>query len=384
MQQKAMASEHNTRRSVNFDLLKVMAMFSIIVIHYYSHYVFKVHPYFAVSTDYLTPPLVLNYIFSEIFYLFSHIAVNCYVLVTGYFMIDKSFKLSRLSLLWIKVFFYSVAIFLIFVYFGLEKWNVGSMNKVLFPITSQMYWFITNYVALLIFAPILNAFVRQTNRNQYIYVLIGMGAISITIYKFPLGDVYGGSYGLLWFVYLYLTAGYLKLHTRAKGRYGCKAIIAASITMIVHGLPALWLLVQHKNGLKSFGFHYNGLVFFFSLYFFLWIRGINMQSNKIAKRLSQITPYTLAVYLLSDNPMVRKILWQYCRTWNDNFSQVLFLPKMLFTCMVIFLTCIMIDYLRNKAFKWLRIEHGVKTCSDRIEQLIKRCVSNDSNVTMTS
>ena len=53
MQQKAMASEHNTRRSVNFDLLKVMAMFSIIVIHYYSHYVFKVHPYFAVSTDYL-------------------------------------------------------------------------------------------------------------------------------------------------------------------------------------------------------------------------------------------------------------------------------------------------------------------------------------------
>lgn len=167
-----MASEHNTRRSVNFDLLKVMAMFSIIVIHYYTHYVFKVHPYFAVSTDYLTPPLVLNYIFSEIFYLFSHIAVNCYVLVTGYFMIDKSFKLSRLSLLWIKVFFYSVAIFLIFVYFGLEKWNVGSMNKVLFPITSQMYWFITNYVALLILLPYSTLlFVKQTEINIYTYSL---------------------------------------------------------------------------------------------------------------------------------------------------------------------------------------------------------------------
>lgn len=39
------------------------------------------------------------------------IAVNCYVLISGYFLVDSSFKFKKLFKIWIEVFFYSLILY---------------------------------------------------------------------------------------------------------------------------------------------------------------------------------------------------------------------------------------------------------------------------------
>ena len=153
---------------------------------------------------------------SEIVYEICHIAVNCYVMITGYFMITKPFKLNRLTVLWVEVLFYAVGLYVVLCCMGLQAFQIKELINAVFPITFKEYWFMTNYMGLLIFAPVLNVFVNHVSKSKYLLTLIGLGGISLTLLvKFPLGDTFGGSYGLLWFIFLYLVT----CPCKAIGRY---------------------------------------------------------------------------------------------------------------------------------------------------------------------
>lgn len=362
------------KRFINFDLLRVAAMFGIVVLHYFSH---GLYYHFGISSG-GTMGLSMsscNFVVSEIVYEICHIAVNCYVMITGYFMITKSFKLSRLAVLWVEVLFYAVSLYAVLCCMGFQTFHVKELINAIFPITFKEYWFMTNYMGLLIFAPVLNVFVHHVSQSKYLLTLIGLGAISLTLLvKFPLGDTFGGSYGLLWFIFLYLVAGYVRLYAKTMNRYGRKAIVAVVIAFTYRALLAILVSLLHGTDMKPFGFSYNGFVFFFSLYVFLWVRGLTIKENGLTRCLVKIAPYTLAVYLISDNAMVRKILWQKMFVWQGMLDDSLFMFKMLAICLIIFTICIGVDWCRKKIFELVGINRTVRLISEKIESVIKRAV----------
>ena len=115
-------------------------------------------------------------------------------------------------------------------------------------------------------------------------------------------------------------------------------------------------------------------MFFFSLYVFLWVRGLTIKENGLTRCLVKIAPYTLAVYLISDNAMVRKILWQKMFVWQGMLDDSLFMFKMLASCLIIFTICIGIDWCRKKIFELVGINRTVRLISEKIEGVIKRAV----------
>lgn len=362
------------KRFINFDLLRVAAMFGIVVLHYFSHglyYHFDISSGGTVGLSMST----CNFMMSEIVYEICHIAVNCYVMITGYFMITKSFKLSRLAVLWVEVLFYAVSLYAVLCGMGFQSFQVKELINAIFPITFKQYWFMTNYMVLLIFAPVLNVFVHHVSQHKYLLTLIGLGAISLTLLvKFPLGDTFGGGYGFLWFIFLYLVAGYVRLYAKTMNRYGRKAIVAAVITFAYHASMPTLVSLLHGTDMKPFGFSYNGFLFFFSLYVFLWVRGLSIKENGLTRCLVKIAPYTLAVYLISDNAMVRNLLWQKMFVWQGMLDDSLFMFKMLTSCLIIFTICIGIDWCRKQMFELVGINRVVRLTSEKIESVIKRAV----------
>lgn len=362
------------KRFINFDLLRVAAMFGIVVLHCFTHGLYN---HFDISSGGVMGLSMTscNFMMSEIVYEICHIAVNCYVMITGYFMITKSFKLSRLAVLWVEVLFYAVSLYAVLCWMGFQTFQIKELINAIFPITFKEYWFMTNYMGLLIFAPFLNVFVHHVSQSKYLLTLIGLGAISLTLLvKFPLGDTFGGGYGFLWFIFLYLVAGYVRLYAKTTNRYGRKAIVAAVITFTYHGLIAILISLFHGTNITPFGFSYNGFLFFFSLYVFLWVRGLTIKENGLTRCLVKIAPYTLAVYLISDNAMVRKILWQKMFAWQGMLDDSLFMFKMLASCLIIFTICIGIDWCRKKIFELVGINRTVRLISEKIESVIKRAV----------
>ena len=61
-------------------------------------------------------------------------AVNCFVLITGYFMIDSNVKVKKAALLWGKVLFYSVTIFLFLTATKLAPITMGAVLNAFFPV----------------------------------------------------------------------------------------------------------------------------------------------------------------------------------------------------------------------------------------------------------
>lgn len=116
-----------TNRERNFEVMRTMAMFSIVVYHCMCHgigseYAFDLH----------RPVSLCNFTFSDLLLALGSIAVNLYVMVSGYFLVSSKFKVSRIVRTWVRAFFYSVFITVIFLALAIEPWSIITFGKSFF------------------------------------------------------------------------------------------------------------------------------------------------------------------------------------------------------------------------------------------------------------
>ena len=86
-----------TRQS-NMELLRVVAMLMIITLHYLDKG--KVLPEFAAMST-------TNHYIAWLLEAFCFVAVNIYVLISGYFLTTSKFTFKKLAVLWGRILFYS-------------------------------------------------------------------------------------------------------------------------------------------------------------------------------------------------------------------------------------------------------------------------------------
>ena len=88
------------KREVKFELLRILCMYMIVI----GHCLF--HGRVTAKLGYGT----VNYFLDYLVQAFSVVHVNTFVMIGGYFAIDKVFQASRLGKLWKQVAFYSILI----------------------------------------------------------------------------------------------------------------------------------------------------------------------------------------------------------------------------------------------------------------------------------
>ena len=99
-------------------------MFMIVVYHYI-FYGLKGNPYHQYY-DMTSFKDIVNYVTMEPLYIISGVSVNCFVMITGYFLIEKMvFRLKGVLNIWIQTFFYSVLFLIAFYLGGSELINRG-------------------------------------------------------------------------------------------------------------------------------------------------------------------------------------------------------------------------------------------------------------------
>ena len=107
----------------NFEVLRTIAMFFIVVYHCLTHGVGDEFGFNITSIATLS-----NVLFSDFMLVLSSVAVNLYVMISGYFLTDKVFKPSRIVRIWASTCFYSCVITIIFMAMQLSA-NVISLGK---------------------------------------------------------------------------------------------------------------------------------------------------------------------------------------------------------------------------------------------------------------
>lgn len=105
-------------------------------------------------------------------------AVDCFILISGYFGIKWKFK-SFFNLVF-QVFFYSVGIYLFAVAFGIVAWDVKSLLVRFTCLSANSWGFVVSYIILYFCSPLLNAFAEKlTVRELFVYCIVFILALNI-------------------------------------------------------------------------------------------------------------------------------------------------------------------------------------------------------------
>ena len=210
--------EHGIRkkRQLNYELLRILAMLMIVSLHYLSKGGILGEPARAdMTTAGYTAWLIEA---------FCIVAVNVYVLISGYFGVDArgsrgsgkklTFReaLRKPIKIWKQVFFYSMLFGCGALIIGVQQFDLYQFFSYCFPIVTEHYWFASSYIVLCLIMPFLNAGLSYLDQRETRYLLLGfllVFSVSKTVIPMQLPwDKYG--YDSLWFVVLYLTGAYLR------------------------------------------------------------------------------------------------------------------------------------------------------------------------------
>lgn len=277
------ATQKQNKRQSNFELLRIICMLFIIAHH--------------LSWHSNIPNNISNFnlYFHRSLIILGKIAVNLFVLISGYFMINSKFSFKKVLKLILETTFYSLIIYSLLCIFGLKTFNIKMFIDQVLSIYSQQYWFMSYFIILYILSPFLNKVLKQCSIKEFVVLLSVLLIFQLDIF----GIKSNVSLSLLaWFITLYITAAFLRLHFDDKGKVGYAWLaFFISLTIIV-----ISTIVFEKNYCGE----NNILSFIFSIATFYIFKYIEIKHSKI---INLIASTTLGVYLIHDNNIINKLIW---------------------------------------------------------------------------
>ncbi len=141
--------------------------------------------------------------------LWGQTAVLAFVMITGYFMISARTKPSKIIRLALEVWFYSIVIAALLVWSGKAEWDWSDVGLTLFPLLYREYWFVTDYIILLLLIPLLNKLLRSLSGKETVYALGVMVAVAYGCSALMEFEYFGS---ILFLILFYSLAAAIRLH----------------------------------------------------------------------------------------------------------------------------------------------------------------------------
>lgn len=279
-------------RQTNFELLRIVAMFLVLVVH----------------ADFMSmgEPTISD--FNEASFIsfcrilieaLSIICVNVFVLISGWFLIRPTIKgfMSFLFQCWfISLLIYGIA---------LATGNYHSdFNKIISQgilFQWEGYWFIKSYLILYIFAPILNAYIKVATKRSLLIVLILFFCIQTlggSVTKLTL-TYFDGGYSPISFLGLYILSATIRRFYTGFTMKMASAIFILSVAL--NTILPLFNILLNMNIPFDFWSYSNPLVILEAVSLLLICARIRIRQNKM---INWISASAFAVYLVHAHPLI--------------------------------------------------------------------------------
>lgn len=324
------------KRNSSFELLRIIAILMVLILHYFNGGMGGALNNVKVNS--------FNYYSVYIIESLSIIAVNLFILISGYFMCKKKeVKINKALNLIILTSLYSVGFYILSIFMGSSKFSFGELVYAFIPFTYGSKWFIGSYAVLSIISPYLNIIFENLNKKE-MKRLSAILVIAISIVPTLLNNISynDNGYGVLSFIMLYTIGSYIRLHYKEE-----KNILMYCIGYVVFAaLTFGYSLISDK------AWNYNSIFnVISSITFFLIFTKIKIKSRFINK----LATFSFAIYVIHTEPRISSILYKTILRCNQFWNSKLFLIHMIISVIIIYLICISIEYTRRVIFKILKI-----------------------------
>jgi peptidoglycan/LPS O-acetylase OafA/YrhL len=191
------------KRNTNLDYLRLIAIFMIMVHHTYLwmqlHYL---HSTAGLATQLITMVIGAG----------GKAGVNAFMLISGFFLVNKSFKMSRIIGFVVRTYVVTLFIVILGVVFANQSIKSALVLLVapIFPLNGLGWWYITAYAVVLLAFPAINQLFAVFNKKQ---MAIGISCAVLLMSILPLfnlsTELPGDTHGALWLAVLYAIGGFM-------------------------------------------------------------------------------------------------------------------------------------------------------------------------------
>lgn len=352
-------SKPHIKRMANIELLRILAMMMVVSLHFLAK-----GELLPALTGELNGQGYLAWFLES----FSIMAVDVYVLISGYFLVETGFRCKRVISLVLQVLFYTCLIPVVLILTGvlsihdLTFWNI---LQYIFPTNMLHYWFVSAYVLMFLFTPVLNVAVHAMKKQQLqmaIVILLIMESVSKTLIPVRL-ELDNLGYDAYWFMVVYLIAAYIRLY----GIPFFEKLESKSGFVFLGGGVAifLWTMVirlaylktgQFQNFIESaYGYNHlltigSAVALFYTFYY------VQISSQKLSTLVCAVAPFTFGVYLLHEHVNIRYEWPKWLGAGNcDSAGSLLW--HWLLAMIVVMVIGLAVDFVRSLLFrvvgKWL-------------------------------
>lgn len=341
-------------RMANLELLRSVAMLLVVVLHFLG----KGGGLPELTQEKLGTDGVLAWGMES----FAIVAVNVYMLMSGYFLSEGTFRVKRLLGLLLQVWFYSMGLGLLAAAMGYLPeggFTIHYCLMLLFPISMEHYWFMSAYVFLYVLLPLVAGGIARLNKKQLrmaILIMLLFFSVIKSVLPFRLeGD--GEGYDCIWYICVFAIAAYIRRYGIAflNNKKRCLVVYLAAvggIFAVTMGFRAVYLRAGRLDTILKICYHYNHiLVLTASVAFFCLFLRIRVGEGRIGRFFGRIAPYTLGVYLWHEHAALRYEWqkWLYAVTGEPEGALAL-LAETAAAAIVVFTIGILLDMLRSLCF----------------------------------
>ena len=326
-------------RCSNIELFRVVVMLLIIM-----HHCLVNSDLFATAYDYLdsTKSWLVFFVGS-----FGKMGINCFVLITGYYMCKQKISLKKYLVILCEILFYSIMCMIVLALFGVTEINLESIVHYTLLTTGESIQFPANFLLFYPLIPFLNIlirnldFVKHTLLNLFLIFIFSVRA-NIPDFTVSLNYVY-------WFCVVYLIGAYLRLYSDRLGSFVRSLKWLFTILVVLFGLSFLTIKqgilmteVSHDDYILFYMMDSNKLLpLFLAVFMFLLFKAVSIPNNRVINLLGKAT---FGVLLFHNG--LGAIIWPWIAPEKWYFSDYLFL--FIFVCaIVIFTVSAFVDFARR-------------------------------------
>ncbi len=294
-------------------------------------------------------PLSAHSVFLILFGMWGKIGINCFVMITGYFMCESNITLKKFLKLLLEVEFYRVLFYAVFLISGYRAFSLSDLVKAILPVSGVSTGFTGCFLLFFLFIPFLNILIQHMNEKQhlllialcsFIYVILG------TVPKIAVTMNY-----VSWFMVIYIIASYIRLYPK-KWFDDTKLTAGAALFFVIASVCSVLIMqwVSVKFGFAScyaFVMDCNKiLAVFTAIAAFCFFKNLKIKNSKFINTIAASTFGVLLIHANSDT--MRQWLWRDFLNNIGAYDSDLLYVHAFVSVISIFIICSVIDILRRK------------------------------------
>lgn len=343
-----------TPRDSNLELYRIICMFLIVC-----------HHYIACSglTSNLLPENAdsINSLFYWLLSMWGKAGINCFMLITGYFMCKSNITWQKFWKLILQIYFWKIMIFCAFHIAGLDPMTPKRLLGILLPVYGFNHNFTSCFIVFWLTIPFWNIFIRNISERQHVLLTALLLSCYTGLSWLPGFDVTFNY--VSWFGVIYLIASYIRLYPKSIFEKRWVWGLATGLTLLasVASVVGMHFLFKDK---QHFWITDSNMIMavLVSVTSFLLFRTFKFQSRII----NTIASAAFGVLLIhSGSRAMMTWLWGDVVDVSGHFDTPYFYLYSIGCCMAIYIVCTIIELLRIKLIEPLYMNPINKHYADR-------------------